>query len=115
MANRFYTDDILRPGEYSLTGPEAHHLTAVRRGAIGDTIVLFNGDGREYPAEIVSLGKKSVGLIVGESCVVDRELGFPFEVACAMPKVALASLPEAAVSWPWAWPHKPVPIWQWSR
>lgn len=86
MANRFYTDDILRPGEYSLTGPEAHHLTAVRRGAVGDAIVLFNGDGREYPAEIVSLGKKSVGLIVGESCVVDRELGFPIEVACAMPK-----------------------------
>jgi 16S rRNA (uracil1498-N3)-methyltransferase len=86
MANRFYTDDILRPGEYSLTGPEAHHLTAVRRGAIGDAIVLFNGDGCEYPAEIVSLGKKSVGLIVGESCVVNRELGFPFEVACAMPK-----------------------------
>ena len=86
MANRFYTDDILRPGEYSLTGPEAHHLTAVRRGAVGDAIVLFNGDGREYPAEIVSLGKKSVGLIVGESCVVDRELDFPFEVACAMPK-----------------------------
>lgn len=86
MANRFYTDDILRPGEYSLTGPETHHLTAVRRGAIGDAIILFNGDGREYPAEIVSLGKKSVGLIVGESCVVDRELGYPFEVACAMPK-----------------------------
>ena len=86
MANRFYTDDILRPGEYSLTGPEAHHLTAVRRGAVGDAIVLFNGDGCEYLAEIVSLGKKSVGLIVGESHVVDRELGFPFEVACAMPK-----------------------------
>lgn len=86
MANRFYADDILRPGEYSLTGAEAHHLMAVRRGAVGDVIVLFNGDGCEYPAEIVSLGKKSVGLIVGESHVVDRELGFPFEVACAMPK-----------------------------
>ncbi len=86
MADRFFTPDLLGPGEYVLTGPEAHHLSAVRRFAEGDEVVLFNGDGHEYPAQVLSAGKKTVVLSVLAPVVADRELGFPLVVASALPK-----------------------------
>ena len=86
MAERFYTPDALVEGEYVLTGPEAHHLATVRRFAPGDRVTLFNGDGCDYPAEVVSLGKKSAVLNVFAPIAVDREPVFPLVVASALPK-----------------------------
>jgi 16S rRNA (uracil1498-N3)-methyltransferase len=86
MAERFYTSDVLGPGECRLEGAEAHHLSAVRRFAAGDRITLFNGDGNEYAAEIASVGKKSVVVNVLSSAGVDRELPFPLVIAAAVPK-----------------------------
>ncbi len=86
MADRFYTPDALRAGEYQLTGPEAHHLHAVRRIEVGAHVTLFNGDGREYPAEVLGVGKKSVSLVIGVPVVVDRERTPPLWVASALPK-----------------------------
>ena len=86
VAERFYTTDPLGPGEYVLTGPEAHHLATVRRFAPGDRVVLFNGDGLDYPAQIVSVGKRSVALNVLAPVAVDRELPFPLVVGSALPK-----------------------------
>jgi 16S rRNA (uracil1498-N3)-methyltransferase len=86
VADRFYTADELGPGEYALTGSEAHHLATVRRFAPGDRVVLFNGDGHDYPAEILSVGKRSVALNVLAREPAGRELPFPLVVACALPK-----------------------------
>jgi 16S rRNA (uracil1498-N3)-methyltransferase len=86
VADRFYTPDPLGPGEYVLTGSEAHHLATVRRFAPGDRVVLFNGDGHDYPAEILSVGKRAVSLSVLAPVAVDRELGFPLVVGSALPK-----------------------------
>lgn len=86
MADRFFTPDPLGVGEYVLAGAEAHHLVAVRRFAPGDRVVLFNGDGTEYPAEILAAGKKSVTLHVLGVEAADRELSFPLVVAAALPK-----------------------------
>lgn len=86
MAERFFTSDLLSPGEYIVTGAEAHHITTVRRFGVGDRIVLFNGDGNEYAAEIIGLAKKAVTLNVLSVQAVDRELGFPLVVASALPK-----------------------------
>ena len=86
MAERFYTSDPLGEGEYVLTGPEAHHLATVRRFTAGDRVTLFNGDGRDYPAEVVTLGKKSAVLNVFAPTAVERELPFPLVVASALPK-----------------------------
>src|SRR5262249_47518234 len=83
---RFYTPDPLGPGEYTLAGADAHHLAAVRRFAPDDRVILFNGDGREYPAEVVATGKRSVVLNVLGSQAIDRELGFPLVVGSALPK-----------------------------
>jgi 16S rRNA (uracil1498-N3)-methyltransferase len=86
VSDRFYTADPLGPGEYALAGPEAHHLAAVRRFAPGDRVVLFNGDGNDYPAEILSVGKRAVALTVLAPVAVDRELPFPLVVGSALPK-----------------------------
>jgi 16S rRNA (uracil1498-N3)-methyltransferase len=86
VADRFYTADALGPGEYALTGAEAHHLAAVRRFAPGERVILFNGDGHDYPSEIISVGKRMVALNVLAREPADRELGFPLVVGCALPK-----------------------------
>jgi 16S rRNA (uracil1498-N3)-methyltransferase len=86
VSDRFFTPDPLSPGEYQLDGPEAHHLSAVRRISEGARITLFNGDGREYPADVLSVGKKSVALAILEAVEADRELPFPLVVASALPK-----------------------------
>ena len=86
MADRFYTPDPLPPGEYVLSGPEAHHLATVRRFGPGDRVVLFNGDGHDYPAEVVAADRKRTVLTVGEPVAVDRESPVRVEVAAALPK-----------------------------
>jgi 16S rRNA (uracil1498-N3)-methyltransferase len=86
MAERFFTSDPLGPGEYVLTGAEAHHLTTVRRFAPGDCVTLFNGDGHEYAAEVVGVAKKQVTLNVLSAQPIDRELPHPLVVASALPK-----------------------------
>ena len=60
MSDRFFFDGPLGPGDVTLDGAEAHHLSAVRRFAAGDAVTLFNGDGHEYPGVIVNVGKKRV-------------------------------------------------------
>lgn len=86
MSDRFFTPDSLGPGEYVLSGAEAHHLTSVRRFELGDHVVLFNGDGNDYPAEIIAVSKKTVALNVGVPQLTNRELNFPLVLASALPK-----------------------------
>ncbi|MCU0703561.1 MAG: 16S rRNA (uracil(1498)-N(3))-methyltransferase [Fimbriiglobus sp.] len=86
MADRFYTPDLLSPGEWTLSGPDAHHMTTVRRFVPGDAVVLFNGDGGEYPAEVVAIGKKQVTLQILRRDAVCREVPFPVVVGSALPK-----------------------------
>ena len=86
MADRFYTPEPLSPGEFVLTGPEAHHLAAVRRFIAGDRVVLFNGDGNDYPAEVLSPDRKRTLLRVSPPLGVNRELPFELVVAAALPK-----------------------------
>jgi 16S rRNA (uracil1498-N3)-methyltransferase len=86
LSDRFFFDGPLGPGDVALAGPEAHHLATVRRFRRGDTVVLFNGDGREYPARVVETGKKQVTLHVLRTEAPARELGFPLHIAAALPK-----------------------------
>jgi 16S rRNA (uracil1498-N3)-methyltransferase len=86
MADRFFTDQPLSPGEFVLDGAEAHHLAAVRRFEIGDAVTLFNGDGSEYPAEVLSAEKKQVVVMVRQRVEANRERPFPLVIASALPK-----------------------------
>jgi 16S rRNA (uracil1498-N3)-methyltransferase len=86
MADRFYVNSPLAPGPVVLTGPEAHHLAAVCRARPGDQVSLFNGDGREYAAEITAIDRRRTSLMVVAVESPKRELGFRLEVAAPLPK-----------------------------
>ena len=62
---RLFTDQPLTPGDQVvLKGNVAQHLGRVLRSRSGDHIALFNGDGQEFAAQVltVSKGEVSVGL-----------------------------------------------------
>jgi 16S rRNA (uracil1498-N3)-methyltransferase len=86
MAERYYVNCPLTPGPITLRGPEAHHLATVCRLRRGDPVCLFNGDGRQYPAVIVAVGRRSIDLQVQSIEAPHRELGFRLEVAAPLPK-----------------------------
>jgi 16S rRNA (uracil1498-N3)-methyltransferase len=86
MADRFYVNCRLAPGNVELRGPEAHHLATVLRARPGDAVSLFNGDGAEYPAIVVDVGRNLVTVRVDGREVPQREVGYRLEVAAPLPK-----------------------------
>jgi len=95
VSDRFFFDDTLSSGSHvrpkagdsvELDGPEAHHLSSVRRFKEGDFVTLFNGDGNEYPARIVDVEKKRIRLQIASVERPERELSFRLHIASALPK-----------------------------
>lgn len=62
MSNlRFFSDNTLELGaNVELSANAAAHATRVMRLNVGDTLVLFNGDGFDYTCELVSIKKNAV-------------------------------------------------------
>lgn len=86
MSERFHVACDLTAGPCEITGPEAHHLAVVCRLRPGDSVVLFNGRGEEYPARVSQAGKKSVLVEVLAIEKPDREVGYRLEVAATLPR-----------------------------
>ncbi len=71
---RAYVATALRTGDrMELPAAPAAHVARVLRARSGDSLVLFNGDGREYAARIESVSGTRVAISVGDSRPVDRE------------------------------------------
>ncbi|MGH8042690.1 MAG: 16S rRNA (uracil(1498)-N(3))-methyltransferase [Rudaea sp.] len=71
---RIYTDQTLAPGSEVLLPEQAgEHIARVLRLERGHALILFNGDGREYAANLASLAKRAVTAEVGATREVDRE------------------------------------------
>jgi 16S rRNA (uracil1498-N3)-methyltransferase len=95
---RFYVDLPLAPGaELALPGAVARHAQ-VRRVQPGDVLLLFNGQGLDWPARVQRMGKHSVHVVLGAApgtplaaddpgpaVAVERELPWPVTLALAMP------------------------------
>ncbi len=64
-------------------GPARHAM--VRRVQPGDTLTLFDGSGRDWPAQVLAVGRSSVGVRLGAPTAVHAELAQPVTVALAMP------------------------------
>lgn len=86
MSDRFYVNCPLAPGPVEVEGAEAHHLAVVCRLRPGDSVCLFNGDGREYPADVRAVGKRGVTLEVRSIEAPVRERPFRLEIAAPLPK-----------------------------
>jgi 16S rRNA (uracil1498-N3)-methyltransferase len=71
---RIYTAQDLRPGREILLPEQAgEHVARVLRLDRGHPIILINGDGCEYDAQLAALAKRSVTALVTASREVDRE------------------------------------------
>lgn len=66
---RIYTQALLQVGQtVMLDDNAAHHISRVLRMGPGQPLILFNGDGSNYPAELDEVGKKTVSarILAGE-------------------------------------------------
>src|SRR5947209_8072650 len=86
MSERFHVKVDLSAGELIIAGAEAHHLGTVCRVRPGDVICLFNGDGHEYPARVVEVGRREVTVEVTGCNSPIRESSPRLHVAVALPK-----------------------------
>lgn len=58
---RIYTDSPLTPGdETTLDAQATQHVGRALRMQPGQSLVLFNGDGYDYPAELVQVSKSTI-------------------------------------------------------
>ncbi|HEY5803540.1 MAG TPA: 16S rRNA (uracil(1498)-N(3))-methyltransferase [Lysobacter sp.] len=71
---RVHVDQPLAAGsEVVLPESAAAHLGRVLRLGVGDACVLFNGDGHDYAARIVALGKRELRVAIDATSQVLRE------------------------------------------
>lgn len=79
---RIFTEQNLSLDTHiSLQGDAANHLLKVLRMKAGRQLILFNGDGREYPATIESCDKKTAVLRVNGEIERPRESPLHTELA----------------------------------
>jgi 16S rRNA (uracil1498-N3)-methyltransferase len=72
--SRFYTEQSLSPGQrLILEETSSHHLLRVLRLKAGESLLLFNGNGKEYRAILEEADKKQATVLVQDSRQPDRE------------------------------------------
>jgi 16S rRNA (uracil1498-N3)-methyltransferase len=86
MPIRLYLDAPLSEGADLMLPPEPARHAQVLRLQPGDAVVLFNGEGGEWAAEVTRMGGKQVVAVrVGVHCPVTRELATRVTLALGMP------------------------------
>ena len=86
MARRCFSEIPIIDSQATLSGSEAHHLLHVLRATPGMSVLLFDGSGREFDAEVTACGRSTVELSVLDGRETDRELPFPLTLGVALPK-----------------------------
>jgi 16S rRNA (uracil1498-N3)-methyltransferase len=86
MSERFFVGQPISGDRAKLAGDEARHLATVMRVQLGDRIVLFDGSGAEFLAEVAALRKQAVELTVVERREISREAPREVTLAVALPK-----------------------------
>ena len=72
--SRLFTDHSLTPGDQVvLKGKVAQHLGRVLRARAGEHIALFNGDGREFAATVLTVSKREVSVDIGAAATPQTE------------------------------------------
>jgi 16S rRNA (uracil1498-N3)-methyltransferase len=84
--DRYFSDSPIEGDSAALAGPEAHHLIHVMRGTPGTRLILFDGRGAEFLAEIERIDRSEVRLSILDRQEIDRELPFALTLAVALPK-----------------------------
>lgn len=71
---RFYINEELFEGKNAcLEGEEFHHLANVMRARIGDSVCLFNGNGKFYFGKITQINKKNAEILIQNEQISQNE------------------------------------------
>lgn len=82
---RLHVDFELSAGlEATLPAGPARHVQVLRLQP-GAMVTLFDGRGRDWPAEVLRIGRNDVSVRVGAGVAADRELPIPVTLAVGMP------------------------------
>lgn len=80
--HRIFTPAFLEPGAaVELDDRAARYVGRVLRMRAGDTVVLFNGDGCDYPATIVQAAKQTVSAQVNDAVSATNESPLRIQLA----------------------------------
>ena len=69
-----------------IDGPPAHYLKNVLRTRIGSRVILFNGQGGQYTAEVTQMDRQAVRLHIDEFSEDDRESPLLISMGMAVTK-----------------------------
>jgi 16S rRNA (uracil1498-N3)-methyltransferase len=86
VADRYFSQRPISEDRVVLSGPEAHHLVHVMRAKPGSRVVLFDGSGVEFLAQVDRIERSRVRLAVLSHQKVDRELPLELTLGVALPK-----------------------------
>jgi 16S rRNA (uracil1498-N3)-methyltransferase len=85
MPPRFHVAEPMQAGlELSLPPGAARHVQVLRLQP-GDPLTLFNGEGGEWLADVVRMGRSEVGVRLNSHVAIDRELPIQVTLALGMP------------------------------
>ena len=84
--DRYFSEHPISGGDISLIGAEAHHLIHVMRGKVGTRLIVFDGRGGEWLAEISRVERGRAELTILGHQAVEREVPFVLTVASPLPK-----------------------------
>jgi 16S rRNA (uracil1498-N3)-methyltransferase len=84
---RVYVAALLTPGSVVELPPDtASHVAKVLRARLGDELILFNGDGREFSGAIDAVRGSRVSASIGEGRLVDRESPLAITLVQCVPR-----------------------------
>ncbi len=85
--NRIFIEAPLHAQQLiSLEEKASHHLKTVLRLKVGAELILFNGDGNQYPAVIDSIEKKTVTVRTQQSETINNESSLKIHLGIAISK-----------------------------
>lgn len=82
----FVSKGVPGPGPVTVGGQAAKHVLKVLRMKPGQSLVLFDGTGGEFPATLTACGKDSIELSVSPRLDISRESPLRTRLAVAVPR-----------------------------
>ena len=86
MIDRYFSESPLSGTSATLHGSEAHHLLHVMRAKPGTAVVVFDGQGGEWSAEVARMGRAEVQLALKQHHMIEREASVRITLAVPLPK-----------------------------
>jgi len=85
--SRFYTSaSLAADSELTLDADVGHYIARVLRLRVGDPLVLFNGDGSDYSAEITDINRQVVSVLINTQLFLHNESAFHIHLAQGVSK-----------------------------